>query len=234
MKTLKMIGLATAMLLTVGTASAYELNGNIVAASDYVFRGISQTQEDPAAQGGLSITTDNGFTLGTWASNVDDGENDGAEIDVYAKYGNNFSMIDYSIGVTQYMYTEDDFAEDYTELNLNLSTAVLGGTFGFDFNWSPELYKDVTNDEVDYQTYGITYSYFAEPLWALEFHVGARYNELDSDVVDVDYNDYNVGVSRSFETGPGEVRVSVDYYDTNIDYIDIADDRVVGTVGYFF
>ena len=45
------------------TASAIELGGDITITSDYAFRGISQTEEAPALQGGLSLTDESGFYL---------------------------------------------------------------------------------------------------------------------------------------------------------------------------
>jgi hypothetical protein len=38
--------------------------------SDYIFRGISQTQRQPAIQGGFDYSHASGFYVGTWASNV--------------------------------------------------------------------------------------------------------------------------------------------------------------------
>jgi uncharacterized protein (TIGR02001 family) len=38
--------------------------------SDYIFRGISQTQNQPAIQGGFDYNHASGFYVGTWASNV--------------------------------------------------------------------------------------------------------------------------------------------------------------------
>jgi uncharacterized protein (TIGR02001 family) len=43
---------------------------NIGIFSQYVFRGLTQTNEKPAVQGGFDIAHKNGFYVGTWASNV--------------------------------------------------------------------------------------------------------------------------------------------------------------------
>lgn len=48
----------------------YTLTGNIGIFSQYVFRGVSQTDEKPAVQGGFDWTHKNGFYLGTWGSNI--------------------------------------------------------------------------------------------------------------------------------------------------------------------
>ncbi len=44
--------------------------GNLGLYSQYVFRGISQTNEKPAVQGGFDLGHKSGFYAGTWASNV--------------------------------------------------------------------------------------------------------------------------------------------------------------------
>ncbi|HJW45215.1 MAG TPA: TorF family putative porin [Lysobacter sp.] len=52
-------------------ASANEIGGNVALTSDYVFRGISQTQERPAWQGGLRADASNGLYGSVWVSRVD-------------------------------------------------------------------------------------------------------------------------------------------------------------------
>ena len=71
-----------ALLATAGTAVAEgEWSGNVAITSDYVWRGISQTDEDPAIQGGFDYA--NGmFYAGTWASNVDFGDDSDTNIEV--------------------------------------------------------------------------------------------------------------------------------------------------------
>jgi len=51
-------------------ASPHTLTGNFTLASDYRFRGISQTFKLPTVQGGIDYSHASGFYLGTWASNV--------------------------------------------------------------------------------------------------------------------------------------------------------------------
>lgn len=49
--------------------SAHTLTGNVAIASEYVFRGLTQTNGKPALQGGFDYSHDSGFYLGTWLSN---------------------------------------------------------------------------------------------------------------------------------------------------------------------
>ncbi|MEJ2521643.1 MAG: TorF family putative porin, partial [Gammaproteobacteria bacterium] len=52
-------------------AAAAGVSATVTATTDYVFRGITQSAEDPALQGSLDYEADSGFYVGAWASNVD-------------------------------------------------------------------------------------------------------------------------------------------------------------------
>jgi uncharacterized protein (TIGR02001 family) len=51
-------------------ASPHHFSSNVGVYSQYVFRGLTQTNEDPALQGGLDYSHDSGFYAGTWLSNI--------------------------------------------------------------------------------------------------------------------------------------------------------------------
>lgn len=51
-------------------ASEPTFTGNVALASQYVFRGLSQTNGKPALQGGFDYSHAGGFYLGTWLSNI--------------------------------------------------------------------------------------------------------------------------------------------------------------------
>ena len=51
-------------------ASEHTVTGNITLASQYVYRGLSQTDGKPAIQGGIDYSHSSGFYLGTWLSNI--------------------------------------------------------------------------------------------------------------------------------------------------------------------
>ncbi len=102
------IGAAAAMFaaLVAGTAQAqmaapapaaapepdWTFTGNVGIFSQYVFRGISQTNEKPALQGGFDLGHKSGFYAGVWGSNVSwlsDGNPDvsaSVELDFYGGY----------------------------------------------------------------------------------------------------------------------------------------------------
>ncbi|WP_017171143.1 TorF family putative porin, partial [Xanthomonas phaseoli] len=68
-------------------ASTSPFSGTFAVTSDYLFRGISQTNEEPAFQAGLTYKTPFGLYLGTWTSNVDFGAGDPDwEVDGFVGY----------------------------------------------------------------------------------------------------------------------------------------------------
>ena len=71
MKQKFMIGTAAALMAMTSASALAEASANIAFATDYRFRGISQTDKDFAIQGGFDYAWDSGFYIGTWASNVD-------------------------------------------------------------------------------------------------------------------------------------------------------------------
>src|SRR5919108_6478565 len=73
--------------------AASPVTGNMTIASDYRFRGISQTYLGPAIQGGIDYAHPSGLYLGNWNSNVTTAiftGGSGIEMDFYAGYKKSF------------------------------------------------------------------------------------------------------------------------------------------------
>lgn len=108
-------------------------SGNVTLTNDYVFRGFTQTGEDPAIQGGLDWDSGSGFYLGTWASNVDFGPGDEAniEIDIYGGYAGEINGFTYDVGYLYYLYPgapgalDYDFWEVYGSVGYDFGTAAV-------------------------------------------------------------------------------------------------------------
>lgn len=99
-------------------ASPHTLTGNIGLFSQYVFRGLTQTNKDPAVQGGLDYAYNFGPAsayLGTWASNIswtrDSGQytSSSLEWDIYGGVRGNILKSDftYDLGYLLYYYPGD-------------------------------------------------------------------------------------------------------------------------------
>ena len=48
-----------------------DISATVTGISDYDFRGVSQTADDPALQGSIDFEGETGLYAGIWASNVD-------------------------------------------------------------------------------------------------------------------------------------------------------------------
>lgn len=108
-----------------GDGRLFRLGGSVTVASDYVFRGVSQTMGRPALQGSVEFEHDNGLYGYAWGTNVDfypDAEtDDGArkEINLAAGYvkdiGNRWSI---DTLIVRYVFpgTRTDVDYDYNEL----------------------------------------------------------------------------------------------------------------------
>ncbi len=109
-------------------------SANMALTSNYVWRGMTQTDNAPAIQGGIDFGY-NGFYLGTWASNISwtDNDNSSMELDVYAGYANSFAGIDYDLGYIRYAYpkVQDDnnFDEAYLSLSKDLGFGTLSAKY---------------------------------------------------------------------------------------------------------
>ena len=84
----------------------YTITGNLGIFSDYRFRGLSQTNKEPAIQGGVDFTHKSGFYLGNWNSNVDSGFLNGAniEMDFYGGWRGTFGEFGVDVGAIYYWY----------------------------------------------------------------------------------------------------------------------------------
>ena len=120
---------AIAFLALLGFADAQAgTSGNVSLTSDYVFRGISQTQEDPTFQASVDYAHISGFYAGIWGSGVDftpeytlpeDEDDADIEIDYYVGFGSDFNdTFGYDVSFVYYTYpgTADGVDYDYPEL----------------------------------------------------------------------------------------------------------------------
>tara|TARA_R110000803_G_scaffold42597_2_gene91188 strand:- start:9272 stop:9913 length:642 start_codon:yes stop_codon:yes gene_type:complete len=141
------IGLVVLVVALVATrANAADVSGYAGLKSDYIFRGINQSN-GPSAFLGLDLNFESGAYVGAWAGQVDFGD-DGAteEVDLYAGYSNSVGGVDYDISYIDYGYRGDS-SLDYEEVVVSLTfldaftlTHVAGLDDALDYN---EISSDV-------------------------------------------------------------------------------------------
>jgi uncharacterized protein (TIGR02001 family) len=105
-------GFAVPALAQDAPAGPHTFTANVGAVSDYLFRGISQTQGRPALQGGVDYSHSSGLYAGVWASNVKWTNIPGlgtkpenrVETDFYGGYKNTIGDFGYDVGLIRYYY----------------------------------------------------------------------------------------------------------------------------------
>ncbi len=117
--------------------SPHEFSANVALSTDYMYRGQSQTGNDPSISGGLDYAHESGFYLGTSASNVNFPNNVTSEIDVYGGYGGELggSGISYDIGLLYYIYPGSPDGADNNFIE---------GSVGFGYDFSDQLSAGLT------------------------------------------------------------------------------------------
>lgn len=132
------ICLISFMLLGYSSISSAEFEGNVALSNDYIWRGMTQTSEETAISGGFDIANENGVYFGTWASNVEFGDNAATELDWYAGYSSELeSGLTYDIGYLAYTYPGED-SLDFEEIYLGLGYSYFGVTFSLGQDSAPD------------------------------------------------------------------------------------------------
>lgn len=220
--------LALALMALLPLAAQAGTTGSAALTSDYVFRGVSQTNEGPALQAGVEYAHDSGFYIGTWGSNISwlsdipgDGEGGGdisssLELDGYLGYrGKAGDKFAYDVGVLQYWYPGDfpsGFnSADTTELYAGFTvTPAEPVTLGLKYSYSvTDLFGYVDSSGSGYLDANVNWT-FADS-WTLNVHGGKQWIENNSAFA---YTDWKIGVTKAFESG---FSIAAAYTDTNTD-----------------
>ena len=186
--------------------STHEFSANVTLVSDYLYRGISQTSEHPAIQGGFDYSyTPLGLYAGTWASNVDFAES--SEVDVYGGIAGELSNgISWDIGGLYYIYPgsnaqpEEDFFEVYFNTGYTFD-ATYEPTLEAGVAWSPDFFGEDDDGVYVYGSLGFSLPWDV----GLSFYVG--HQDVAGDQLSgpdgFNYTHYSIGLSKSI--GPWEL-----------------------------
>lgn len=193
---------------------ADSLSANVGATSNYLWRGLEQTNGRSAVSGGIDYEADSGLYIGTWASNADWAEGMTYELDVYGGYSATINeAVSYDIGFIYYAYPDElsgnaDFSEMYVNLSFNtltLGAAVLASGDNADAGDTLYLSADyaltIANEtELAFHLGSYTGDWLAEEsidygisLSKSGFTLGASKTDLDGDDVKV-YVAYSVAI----------------------------------------
>lgn len=191
-------------------------SGAVTIASDYLFRGISQTDEAPAIQGSIDWKHPVGPFIGVWGSNVDfdDGDQATVELDWYAGYARSYRQVDMDVRVIYYSYPGANTPRDYDYWEI-------GGTLGFKplaqmalsggYNFSPDFFNEsgdahYLHGEFRYEVPGIPL-----PL-ALTGGIARQWIKDNTVFGTPDYWHWNAGI----EVTVNELKLALTYADTDL------------------
>jgi uncharacterized protein (TIGR02001 family) len=191
-----------------------EVSMNIGATSNYIWRGISQTDDSAAISGGLDWSGATGLYAGTWVSNVDFGEGyeTSYELDLYGGYAGEIGDFGYDVGLIYYTYDPDDDS-NFLELGVSGSWKFLSAGLNYTLNGDAD-------DDIDPFVSGDLY-YFGALSFDLpeDFNIGLTLGgyDFENDGVlgaDYNYNHYQADLTKSAGDF-GDVTLSLS--DTDID-----------------
>jgi uncharacterized protein (TIGR02001 family) len=223
-KMLLLAGVVSAPSLMVSTsvmaeeaAAASPVTANVTLASEYVYRGISQTREKLALQGGFDYAHSSGLYVGVWGSNIswlEDlgvGASSSLELDIYGGYKGKVS---------------DDFSYDVGYLRYEYPGSYPAG---FVSPNTDELYVAGT-----YKMFTLKYSHSISNLFGYADSKGSSYIDASANFdlgsgfglglhaghqkiknwSDFSYTDYKISLTKDFGGG---LSVTGAYIDTNAD-----------------
>lgn len=174
--------------------------GSLVATTDYVFRGLSQTGGAAALQGDLHYQGEAGWFAGAWVSSLDSagGYRGNLELNVYAGWGWTPAP-DWStrISYVRYEYPNASAPVDYDYGELTGTVAYRDRVFA-SVGWSPDVIR-ATRYGLGRRGNAFSYELSArQPLWRW-FGVAGGIGYYDySDVIDESYGSWNATLTASF------------------------------------
>jgi uncharacterized protein (TIGR02001 family) len=190
-----------ALMMAVGFASAQaQVTGNLGLTSDYRFRGVSQSQNAPAVQGGIDYSHSSGFYVGNWNSSVSSDlytNGSGVESDLYAGFKKDiYKGLTLDVGSYNYFYPR---ATNGTSTNFDTNELFVGlgyGPLSVKYSQSLSNYFGTTNSK-NSQYYQAD---FVQPVGktkvSLLAHVGRTEVNNNSSL---NYTDYNVGLGYNLQ-----------------------------------
>jgi uncharacterized protein (TIGR02001 family) len=189
--------------------SPHQFSANVLIATEYLYRGISQSNEDPALQGGFDYAHETtGFYVGFWASSIEfnaaTSNTSSIETNFYGGFAGEFPIgVSWDIGGLYYYYPDTDedvgadfnFVEVYGNLGYTFKTT-LDPTVDVGFAYSPDFFGEDGDGLYLHGRLGFTLPY--------DFGVYTMfgYQDVDGDLTSgpagYDYSHYAVGLTYEF------------------------------------
>jgi len=245
-----------ALSVTDAPSAQNSFTGNMTLASEYIYRGIAQTNRKPTIQGGVDYSHASGLYAGIWASNIswlsDASSSAGAisapvEIDTYGGYKQSVGEVILDAGLLKYWYPgtypAGFVSPDTLEGYLGASWKFVSFKSSYAFT---NLFGAVSNqmDGSVKKTEGsLYYDLSANPElgagFVLNLHVG---RQQVANLPAATYNDFKAGVTydlKGWALSAAYISTTAkasagDFYRSGIQNRDLGADRVVVAVSKTF
>ncbi len=166
-------------------------SASLTFATEYVWRGVSQSSRKPAGQAEVDWRFANGLYVGTWISNVDFGDGPSFELDLFAGYVMERGDLELDFGFVYFMYPLLDIETFYPEFTINavydFGRVRTGGFFALTWNYGE------AGDPAYYPAFDVA----IDLVWtlSLETHVGYQFGNGSGK--GADEFDWSVGLAAS-------------------------------------
>lgn len=208
-----------------------QISASVDLVSDYRFRGVSFSAEDPAIQGSFDIAHESGFYFGAWASSLEDSPLYGStEVDLYAGWSGDVAAgLSADVGLLYYVYPngndlvgDSDYFEPYASLTAAFGPveATVGAAYAF------EQGTALPSDNI--YIYGDLGTAIPGTPVNLSAHLG--YTEGSLDYGSGGYLDWSLGASVSYDI----LTFGIAYVDTDLPSVAGQDAAVVLSIGASF
>jgi uncharacterized protein (TIGR02001 family) len=199
------------------------ITANVALVSQYAFRGVTQSDENPALQGGIDYNADIGartsFYAGAWASTVDfnDGDEASVEADIYSGLDFEIDRLTIGAGLIYYAYpgADSDLDYDFLEIQAKMLYGSDVASVEVSVNYSPDYFAG-SGDSFYFQTTANA------PLphdFSLKGHLGYQVIDDNTAFGLSDYADWSLGLGYSLKG----FDFLLSYVDTNLDRGDCPD-----------
>lgn len=186
--------------------------GSVKLGTDYMFRGISNSNEEFQLRGDFNWTHASGFYAGIWASNTDfGGAGNSMEMDPYIGYANSIgdSGFSYDVGYFAYFYPGSEVDLDFGEFY------AIGTWSAGAFRVSPSVWyaDNYFGEDFLNNVSGLAYAVTVAMELPGGVDASARLGEqsFDSGASGLDYIYYDAGVSKAL----GDFSLALRWYDTD-------------------